>query len=215
MSTKKKKEHGNIKVGVMVFAALAALILALFIIGDKKHLFGDTFTLQARFRDVNGLTAGNHVRFAGIDIGTVDEIRIVSDTMVIVEMVLEDDTRKYIRKNAIASIGTEGMMGNKVVNIVSADQPSVVVSDGDFLHSLNPVNMEETTRTLNETNNNVRVITENLKSMTFKLDSSALWSVLADTTVANSLKNGVESFNQNMDNMKNSFLMRGFKKKEK
>src|SRR5574337_1861964 len=120
---KKKEEGRNIKLGVMVIASAIALITGLYLIGDYKHMFGHTFTLQANFKNVNGLAEGNHVRFSGIDVGTVTEIEIVGDTNVLVSMVIEKKVQPYIRKNAIAEIGTEGMMGNKTVNIEPAEFP--------------------------------------------------------------------------------------------
>ncbi|HLG03595.1 MAG TPA: hypothetical protein VI731_08375, partial [Bacteroidia bacterium] len=70
----------------------------------------------------------------------------------------------------------------------------------------------ETARTLNETNNNVKDITDNLKNVTNKLDSSAFWMVMADTTVANSLRAGIIDFGASMKDFRTSFLVKGLRR---
>ena len=121
-----------------------------------------------------------------------------------------------IRQDAQASISTDGMMGNKLVNIESRGSSAPLVTDGFLLPSIDPLNMDETTRTLSETNKNVQEITANLKHMTYKLDSSAFWQVLSDTAVSKDLKSGVHSFSQTMEAVRNGFLVNSyFKKKEK
>ncbi len=206
----------NIKVGAMVVTGIILLVVALYFIGEQKNIFGDTFRLKAHFKDVNGLLPGNNVRYSGIDVGTVKEVKFLNDSMVEVTMIIEQDVRPYIKKNAVALIGTDGMMGNKLVNINSAGNSSPGVADGDVIASREPVNMDESTRTLMVTNENIKAITTDLRSMTNKLDSSAMWSVLSDTTVAESVKEGAMHFNENMKAMKSNFLLKGyFKDKEK
>ncbi len=206
----------NIKVGAMVVTGIILLVVALYFIGEQKNIFGDTFRLKARFKDVNGLLPGNNVRYSGIDVGTVKEVKFMNDSLVEVTMIIEQDVMPYIKKNAIALIGTDGMMGNKLVNINSAGNSSPGVTDGDVIASREPVNMDESTRTLMVTNENIKAITTDLRSMTNKLDSSALWSVLSDTMVAESVKEGATHFNENMKAMKSNFLLKGyFKNKEK
>jgi len=212
------KETGrNIKTGLMTAAGVALLIIALYLIGSNKNLFGDTFTLKAVFKDVNGLKEGNNVRFSGIDVGTIKGIEITGDTAVTVTMIVEQDVQPHIKKNAVAFIGTEGMMGNKLVNISAGAGPAGgEVSDGDVLRTIEPVNMDETTRTLSMTNQNVKEITDNLKNMTNKLDSSVLWSVLQDTAAAQSLRRGLGSLGETMEALQHNFLTRRyFKDKEK
>lgn len=212
---KKETAGKNIKVGAMVVTGIVLLVVALYFIGEQKNIFGDTFHLKARFKDVNGLLPGNNVRYSGIDVGTVKEVKFMNDSMVEVTMIIEQDVMPYIKKNAVALIGTDGMMGNKLVNINSAG-PAPGVTDGDVITSREPVNMDESTRTLMVTNENIKAITTDLRSMTNKLDSSAMWSVLSDTTVAESVKEGAYHFNENMKALKSNFLLKGyFKDKEK
>lgn len=166
-----KNASKNIRLGAFVLAGTIFLIAALYMIGNTQNLFGNTFRISAEFYNVNGLMPGNSVRFSGIDVGTVESVRIVSDSSVLVVMVVEQDIRKYIRKNAIASIGTDGLMGNKIVNINSSPTSSEAIEEGDILETMRPIEQDEMIRTLNATNENMQVITSNLRTITDRINS--------------------------------------------
>ena len=90
----------NIRLGVFTLAGTVFLISALYFVGNKQNLFGSTFSINARFHNVNGLMRGNNVRFGGIDVGTVESVEIINDTSVNVVMNIETDVQPYIKKNA-------------------------------------------------------------------------------------------------------------------
>lgn len=113
----KKNSTNKIKLGIFVTLGLVVLILAIYFIGEKQLLFKSTFRLTGVFTDVAGLQAGNNVRLSGISIGTVESISLVSDTTVRVEIVIDESSRKFIKKDAVATIGSEGLIGNKVLVI--------------------------------------------------------------------------------------------------
>src|ERR1039457_3677637 len=100
----------NIRLGVFVVAGVLMLIVALYFIGNNKNIFGKSFKLYVVFPNVRGLQPGNNVRYDGINVGTVAKIEIVNDTCIKVEMNIETDLKKVIRKNSIATIGTDGLM---------------------------------------------------------------------------------------------------------
>jgi phospholipid/cholesterol/gamma-HCH transport system substrate-binding protein len=77
----------------------------MYFIGAKQSLFSSTIKVTAAFHTVDGLMPGNNVRFAGIDVGTVEKVDIQSDSSVLVTMLIEEGSVNYIYKNAIASIG--------------------------------------------------------------------------------------------------------------
>lgn len=182
----------NIRLGIFVIVGTTLLIIALYIIGSKQNLFGSTFKISARFNDVNGLMKGNNVRFAGINVGTVESVDIVTDTSVNVIMIIENNAQKYIKKNAVASVGTDGLMGNKLVNINSVNAESPIVEENDVLQSLKPVEMDKMVRTLDVTNENIKVISTNLRNITDKINSkNSLWNLLMDTIVADNIKTAV------------------------
>lgn len=188
----KTKAVNNTKMGAFVIAGIAFLVLTLYMIGKNRNLFGDTFTIKATVTNVNGLLPGNNVRFKGIDVGTVKSITVENDTAIIVSMVIDEKVRRFIKKNAIASIGTDGLMGNRLININSQPGASEQVEEGDIINSRKPVETDEMLRTLNTTNDNISKISKNLYEITEKLNSSeSLWTLLADTLITQDIKKAV------------------------
>lgn len=181
-----KEPLNNVRLGVFVVTGVMLLIIGLYFIGNNKNMFGKTFRLSTTFTDVSGLTEGNNVRYSGIDVGTVDHIEIINDTVIYVEMIIDDRLLKFIRKNSIASIGTDGLMGNKLVNISAGSPDAKIVTESDTLQSIKGINTEEMLRTLEFTNQNVAFISSNLKEITGNINRSrgTLYTVLMDTTLA-------------------------------
>ncbi len=193
----KIKRVDNIRLGIFVMAGAVFLIFSLYMIGRNRNLFGSTFSISANFHTINGLKVGNNVRFSGIDVGTVKKIEITSDTSVFVTMIIDKSARKFIKQNAIAYIGTDGLMGNKLININSQPGPSDPAEDGSVIETLKPVETDEMLRTLNTTNDNIAIISGNLKDISAKLNNSnSLWNLLADTIIASNLKNAMENINR-------------------
>lgn len=184
----------NIRVGLFVIIGTILIIVAFYFIGSQQNLFGNTFRISANFKNVNGLQAGNNVRFGGINVGTVDRVEITSDSTIKVIMIIEEKAKKYIKKNALVSIGTDGLMGNKLININTVNNTSISVEEGDVLHSLKPIETDEMVRTLNRTNEDVAVIAQNLKTFTQQVNNSkGLWRILNDTTVAEDVKIAIKN----------------------
>lgn len=184
----------NIRLGGFVIAGIAFTVLMLYMIGSSRNLFSSNFEISATFNNVNGLLPGNNVRLSGIDVGTVKRIEVTSDSTVQVFMIINKKMRKFIRQNSIASVGTDGLMGSKLVNINSAQGSAPFVSSGDTLKSLRPIESDEMLRTLNTTNLNLARITTDMRMITNKLNrSESLWSILQDSVVAEDLKSAIHN----------------------
>lgn len=183
------KTINNLKLGIFVLAGLAFLILMLYLIGKNRSLFGSNFILKARFTNVQGLKAGNNVRFSGIDVGTVKKVAIIEDTLIEVTMNLDNTMRNVIRKNAVVSIGTDGFVGNKVVNIVPGKTVSEPAAEQEILQSKRPLDTDEMLRTLSRTNEDIAVIASELKLTMHRLNtSSPMWEILNDKEVPVSIR---------------------------
>lgn len=189
-----EKTSQKIKLGLFVLAGTTLLIISLYLIGTKKNLFNKTISVYARFNNVNGLITGNNVRFAGITIGTVKQITIESDTSVVVQMVIKEDARRYIRQNSLAEIGSDGLMGNKLINISTPAEVMDFVNESDTIFSRSAVETDQMMRTLNTTNENVLEITNDLKKITRKIyESSPLWDMLADSMAAENIRRTLQN----------------------
>lgn len=199
---KTKKIH-NVQLGLFVLAGIVFLVFMLYMLSKNRNLLGSTFTIKAVVSNVNGLVPGNNVRFKGIDVGTVKSIVIVNDTAIYVNMTIDSKMKAYIKQNAVASIGTDGLMGNKLININSTPGVSEPVEQGSVLLSLKPVETDEMLRTLNTTNHNIERITDNLRQITIKLNTSNnLWNLLSDTSITQDLKQTLVNFREAGSNTK-------------
>lgn len=194
----------NSKLGVFVIAGLCLLIMAFYFVGKYHNLFGSNFRLRARFRNLSGLIEGNNVLFSGIQAGTVKTIKMLNDTTIEVTLLINDNLRQYVHKNATASIGTEGLMGNKVVNITPDNHPSPLVAENDLLVPLHAVSTDEMLQTLSATNANIKTISDALKKNVLKLDSSPVLRLLSNKPIAMQLQrslNHIESVTANADQL--------------
>lgn len=179
----------TIKLGMFVLAGLVFLIVMLYMIGKNRNLFGPAFMLKARFDNVQGLVPGNNVRFSGIEIGTVKKIDIIADTIIEVVMYVDDKMKKIIRANAIVSIGSDGLMGNKVVNISPIRSEASFVTKGEMLNSRKAINTDDMMQTLAKTNQDISAIAAQLKIAVQRVNnSSALWTVLNDETLPENIR---------------------------
>ncbi len=202
IETMKNTTSSNVQLGMFVMIGLAFLLFTLYLIGSNQNLFDKTFEVKATFYNVNGLTKGNNVRFSGIDVGTIKKVEIISDTTVKVTMIIKNSVHPFIKKNSIATVGTDGLMGNKLVNISNfSGGTNEIVEEGDMLTSVKPVETDIMLRTLDLTNQNLFQITTDLKRITQKLrTSNTLWSLLMDTSVAQNVKQSISNIRATTSN---------------
>ena len=193
----KNNKKENAKVGLFVLAGILFLVLSLYLIGKNQDLFGSTFTLKAVVNNVSGLVQGNNVRFRGMDVGTVKSIDIANDTAIYITMVINKKMKPYIKKNTLTSIGTDGLMGNKLIQINPQQGDSEPVNDGDFILSQISVESDDLMRSLDKTTQYVEKVSLNLYEITTKLNNNnSLWSLLSDTVLTRDLKNAVAEFHR-------------------
>lgn len=185
----KKQTTNSIKLGLFVLAGLILFIIALYALGKNKNLFGTQFVLKTHFRDVNGLVVGNNVRLSGINVGSVKTVAILNDTTIEVTMNVEKKMRKFIRANAIASLGTDGLIGNRVINITPAGAEAPFVQGGELLPSHEELNTQRMLQTLSKTNESVALIAEDLRTTIHNISTSTtLATLLNDPSLTDNLK---------------------------
>lgn len=215
----------KIRLGIFVTAGIIIFMFAIFWIGRQKHLFNSTFTLYAQFKNVSGLQVGNNVRFSGINVGSVEQINIKTDTTVQVELTIDKNTQNFIKKDSRAIIGSEGLMGDKTVIISHGSSDLPRVTEGQLIASNEPTETDEILSSIKVTAENASVITEHLAEVMKKINNGegTLGRLLSDTTIASTLsrtitnlQSGTKGFSENMEAAKHNFLLKGyFKKKEK
>lgn len=184
----------SIKLGVFVITGTVLFIIALYLIGDRQNMFTKNLHVTAKFRNVSGLTQGNSVRYGGINVGAVKDIYIANDSEIVVEMIIDREVNKHIADNVVASIGTDGLMGNRIVNLLHGEGPSKPLQDGSEIEVLNPLETEEMMRAFSSTGKNMKSITDNLTAITEKLkENNSLWTLLADSMLPKDIRSSLMS----------------------
>lgn len=205
-----KTASQKIRLGLFVIVGLTLFVLTIYFIGSKQQMFGKTEPLIAVFNNVSGLQLGNNVRYSGINVGTVRGIEIVNDSTINVEMEIDRTVFLHIKKNAVATIGSDGLVGSVIINIIPGKGNALPVQPGDFIKSNNRVRTDDMLNTLNVTNENAAQLTADLLKITNDIHNGkgTIGLLLRDSVMANDLKATIHNLkitsqktSQTMDNL--------------
>jgi phospholipid/cholesterol/gamma-HCH transport system substrate-binding protein len=220
----KTESINKFKLGLFVSIGILLLLGSIYFIGETKKMFSSTFRLHALFSDVKGLQVGNIVRFAGINVGTIDEIEILSDTQVRVDMVLDVKTKKFVKADSKAIIGTDGLMGNKILIISAGTYGQKQIKNNDRIGIIVPISPDDILFKLKITADNSAIITNDLvaimgnirngKGTIGKLFMDTAFAENLDNTIVN-VKEGTEGFNESMEAAQKSMLYKRLTRKKK
>ncbi len=226
------------RLGAFIIATLAILAAGIFIIGDRQYLFSDTYRLKAQFNTVVGLDEGSEVRVGGVHSGSVRRIDLpkTPTDKITVLMDLKRSTHDIIKQDSIAAIQTEGLLGNEYVSISFGSAQAGNVRDGDTIASVPPLVLADLIKKTDaildsskEAVANTTAATASLKSISAKIDDGQgtigalvndkeMYADLQQTTVG--LRDatvhaqaGIADFQENMEALKQNFLLRGYFKK--
>jgi len=184
-----KTPNKFIKLGFFVTLGLTILVAGIYFIGESKNLFGSTFRIYAVFSKVGGLQEGNNVSFRGIDVGTVNSISFMNDSSIKVEMTIKSKMKEFIKKDAVAMIASEGLMGDKAVDIAPGAPNSPPIEQDATIATIRPISMEDIMHNLNKTAENAMHIT------------SGISSVFADSSLALTLHATLNSLHGTSSNL--------------
>jgi len=223
------------RLGAFIIATLVILAAGIFIIGSKKYLFTTTYRLKAQFATVVGLDPGAEVRVGGVHSGSVRGIELPDkpDGKITVLMDLQRSTHDIIKQDSVAAIETEGLLGNEYVSISFGSAQAPNVKDDDTIVSEPPLVIADLMKKADgildssqEALDNVTVVTANLSSISGKINhgqgtigalvnDKKIYTQLDQTTVGlrdtvNHAQVGVAAFQENMEAMKQNFLLRGY-----
>lgn len=164
-------KNKKIIVGLFIILGFILFTVAIFVIGSRENLFTPTFKINAEFETVSGLKTGASVRMNGISVGKVDNIDIKSKTIVLVEMTLEKEVQKFIKKDSKATISSEGLVGNKIVELIPGSSEAPSVMDNEMLVTVKPVEVQDIISGLKETSDNATLITKDLSEITNRINN--------------------------------------------
>lgn len=181
----------SVIVGVFVLIGIIIFIAGVLTMGGQQKKFVRSIKLNAVFDDIGGLQTGNNVWFSGVKIGTVRKINFYGESQVEIVMSVEDKVKDYIRKDSKATIGSDGLIGNKIIVIYGGTTNAPAVEDGDRLTAEMPLDTDKMMETLQENNKNLVTITENLKVLTTKIaeGKGIVGAVMTDSVIAENFKN--------------------------
>lgn len=180
----------SVIVGVFVLIGIIIFVAGILTLGGQQKKFVKSISLNAVFDDIAGLQTGNNVWFSGVKIGTVRRINFYGDSQVEIVMNVESKVREYIRKDSKATIGSDGLIGNKIIVIYGGTTQAPAVEDGDRLMSEMPLDTDKMMETLQENNKNLVTITENLKVLTTKIaqGQGIVGTVMTDSLLGENFK---------------------------
>jgi len=192
-----EQKFKNIRLGLFVIIGTLCLVMALYFIGNNQNLFGSKFSVHAVFKNVSGLQKGNNIRFSGINIGTVKSITMTSDTSVVVSFIIKEEMNQFIRHNAVASLGTDGLLGNRIINIIPGNGNSRLIRDGDTLQVYHGIDEDEMFSLLERTNYNVAVITNSLVDIVKDVQDGkgTVGRLFSDSTLTQQINETVRNLN--------------------
>jgi phospholipid/cholesterol/gamma-HCH transport system substrate-binding protein len=159
----------RVKLGIFVVAGVTIFLVATIFLGSASNLFSKTFAVSAIFKNVEGLKEGDKVWLSGVQIGTIKKVRIVVVGEVVVSMSLKEMQNEFIRSNATASIGSDGLIGNRIVVIQPGNSPQAI-QDGDTINAVSPADTQELINIAKEIGENTRTITLDLKAISGKVN---------------------------------------------
>jgi len=211
------------RLGIFVVAGLGLLIAGIFYIGKQKHLFNPVFNITTTFKNINGLEVGNNVRFSGINVGTVENIRIINDTTVKVYLIIDKEVQQFIKTDSYIKISSDGLIGDKIANITQGSSAGRSVSEGQHIQSIEPLETDAILANLSATGENATIISGELAEILHKVNkgNGTIGRLLHDSTIANNLgqtirylKSSSRGLDENMEAAKHNILLRGFFKKK-
>ena len=174
----------QLRVGLFVLIALATFLGMIYALGARARLFEARYTIHADFTEVGGLAEGATVRLAGVQIGRVSAVQLPSQPggKVRVDLNISRQYSDRIRKNSVARIDTQGLLGDKIVEITVGTAGAPIVTPGDILAARDPVDLGQVLTQGTETVKNVADLTQNLGKMAQSFNESKIMDDISAST---------------------------------
>jgi phospholipid/cholesterol/gamma-HCH transport system substrate-binding protein len=166
----------KLRVGVFVVLALLTFLGLIYALGARARLFESRYTIHAEFTEVGGLVEGATVRLAGVQIGRVTAVTLPGQPggKVRVDLTLARRFSDRIRKNSVARIETQGLLGDKIVEITVGDTTAPPLAPGEVLVSRDPADFSRIISSGAETAKNVAELAISLRETADKVNQSKI-----------------------------------------
>lgn len=200
MSTVSNKR--SVTVGIFVLLGILIFVAGVFVLGGQQKRFTKSIKIMAVFKDVAGLKTGNNVWFSGVKIGTVRRVSFFGSSQVEVDMNIEQSAQEYIRKDASATISSDGLIGNKIVVIMGGTTSQPEVEEGDRIKTVAALSSDQILETLQENNQNLLRVTNDFKALVgnIRRGKGTVGAVLTDQQVAENFKAAMQNLERASEN---------------
>jgi phospholipid/cholesterol/gamma-HCH transport system substrate-binding protein len=191
------------RLGIFIVVGIAIFVVTIFIIGKQQHLFNPVFKITTNFKNISGLQAGNTIRFSGIEVGIVDNIKIINDSTVQVDLLVRRDVQQFIKADSYATISSSGIIGDKIIIITQGSTNSPMAEDGQHILSNEPLETEEIMKSLKTTAESAEVITMQLSEIMMNINSGqgTLGRLIQDSTIAENINETIENFKKSSEGL--------------
>lgn len=211
----------SFRLGLFIFATLTVLALGVFLIGSNELRFRSTYRVKAEFENVAGLNEGADVRVGGIHEGTVKHIELPRDPAgkVTVVMDLDDGTRSIVKKDSVAAIKSDGLVGDKYLEVSFGSKNGQRIQDGDTIQSQRPMDISDLIKKTDEILDSAQGVVKNAEGATGNLESvsakinqgkGTIGALVNDKKLYREVNGGATAFQEDMEALKHNFLLRGF-----
>lgn len=191
------------RLGIFIVVGIAIFVVAIFIIGKQQNLFNPVFKVITNFHNVSGLQVGNNIRFSGIDVGMVDNIKIINDSTVQVHLLIKKDVQQFIKADSYASISSSGIIGDKIIIITQGSRNAPMAENGQHILSKEPLETDDIMKSLKTSAESAEVITLQLAEIMMNINSGEgiLGRLIQDSTIAENVNLTIENFKKSSEGL--------------
>jgi phospholipid/cholesterol/gamma-HCH transport system substrate-binding protein len=182
-------------VGIFLALGLVVFVIGVLTLGGSQKTFSKNIHIKAVFDDVAGLKKGNNVWFSGVKVGTISDVRFIGPSQVSVKMSIDEASQPYIHRNAGVHIGSDGLIGNKIIVIDGGSPQAPEIADGDQLQVEKLPSTDDIMKTLQQNNQNLLAITADFKQLSHQIlqGKGTVGALLADSTMGVQLRNSMRN----------------------
>lgn len=176
MNEAQRERALKFRVGIFVLVSVLAFLGTIYALGARARLFESRYTIYAEFAQVAGLAEGATVRLAGVQIGRVRDIQLAPEPggKVRVEMTVAKQYANRIRKDSVARIATQGLLGDKIVEITVGTANAPPVQSGEVLATRDPFEISDAIAQSADTIKGITGLAEALRKTAETLNQSGL-----------------------------------------
>lgn len=202
----KQLRWAQLKVGVVITAALVITFLAVMFAGNIETIFVPKATIYATFNDVKGLRKGSPVWFSGVEIGSVKKIGFTAEQKIIVEMLIRSTALSYLKEDSLADILTLGLLGDKYIEITPGGRNAKNLRSGDMITGTSHVEIQDIVETGQESIASLSTFITMLEDVLVKIEKGegTLSKFIKDPALYDNLRDATGELSELITKLKGS-----------